>query len=90
MKENLFQSFIILTLLKISGIRLFNSLNLTMTLVSAGGFLPLDELNDIISTNFQKMILAFSLILSMLSSAAFLPISGLEPAPNPSVSSAPN
>ena len=31
-----------------------------------------------------------SLILSILSSAAFLPISGLEPAPNPSVSSAPN
>ncbi len=59
-------SFIVLVLLKISGIRLFNSLNLAMTLVSNGGFLPLDNLNDIISTNFQKFILIIALILSML------------------------
>ena len=38
-------SFILFTLLNISGIRLFNSLNLTMTLVSGGGFLPSDNLN---------------------------------------------
>ena len=43
-------SFAILILLSFSDIRLFNSLNLTMTLVSAGGFLPTDNLNDIIST----------------------------------------
>tara|TARA_B100000963_G_scaffold26946_1_gene20096 strand:- start:2562 stop:3872 length:1311 start_codon:yes stop_codon:yes gene_type:complete len=59
-------SFLLLTLLNISGIRLFNSLNLTMTLVSGGGFLPSDNLGEIISTNFQKIVLIFSLILSML------------------------
>ena len=59
-------SFIVLVLLKISGIRLFNSLNLAMTLISNGGFLPLDNLNDIISTNFQKFILILVLMLSML------------------------
>ena len=37
-----------------------------MTLVSGGGFLPSDNLNEIISSNFQKIILIFSLILSML------------------------
>ena len=37
-----------------------------MTLVSGGGFLPSDNLNEIISTNLQKIILIFSLILSML------------------------
>ena len=37
-----------------------------MTLVSGGGFLPSDNLNEIISTNFQKIILIFSLIFSML------------------------
>ena len=31
------------TLLNISGVRLFNSLNLSMTLLSGGGFLPLDN-----------------------------------------------
>ena len=59
-------SVIILSLLNISGIRLFNSLNLTMTLVSGGGFLPSNNLNEIISTNLQKIILIISLILSML------------------------
>ncbi len=59
-------SFLFLTLLNISGIRLFNSLNLTMTLVSNGVFIPSDNLNDIISTNFQKIILIISLTISML------------------------
>ena len=59
-------SILILTLLNYSGIRLFNSLNMSMTLVSGGGFLPTDSINKIISTNFQKIILIFSLILSML------------------------
>ena len=35
-------SIIILTLLNFSGLRLFNSLNMSMTLVSGGGFLPTD------------------------------------------------
>ena len=59
-------SIIILSLLNISGIRLFNSLNLTMTLVSGGGFLPSNNLSEIISTNLQKIILIISLILSVL------------------------
>ncbi len=59
-------SFIFLFLLNITEVRLFNSLNLTMTLVSGGGFLPSDNLSEIISTNLQKIILIFSLIISML------------------------
>ena len=59
-------SLITLIILNISGVRLFNSLNLTMTLVSGGGFLPSDNLSEIISTNLQKIVLIFSLILSML------------------------
>ena len=73
-KENILRIFIIysilsviiLTLLNISGVRLFNSLNMSMTLVSSGGFLPTDSISKVISTNFQKIILIFSLILSML------------------------
>ena len=73
-KDNLFKIFIIysllsiviLSLLNISGVRLFNSLNLSMTLISGGGFLPIDSLGKIISTNFQKIILIFSFMISML------------------------
>ena len=60
------QSFIILTLLTISEVRLFNSLNLGMTLVSNGGFLPSQNLDEIIYNNFQKIVLIFCLIISML------------------------
>ncbi len=59
-------SFILFSLLNLSGVRLFNSLNLTMTLISGGGFLPSDNLSEIISSNFQKIILIFSFILSIL------------------------
>ena len=59
-------SIITLSLLNFSGVRLFNSLNISMTLVSGGGFLPTESLNKIISTNLQKIIFIFSLIISML------------------------
>ena len=57
---------IIFSLLNTSGVRLFNSLNLSMTLLSGGGFLPSDNLMEIISSNLQKIVLIFSLILGML------------------------
>ena len=73
-KDNLLRIFIIysllsigiLSLLNLSGVRLFNSLNLSMTLISGGGFLPTESLNKIISTNFQKIILIFSFTISLL------------------------
>ena len=58
-------SFGIFLLLNVSGIRLFNSLNLSMTLISSGGFLPTNSLGNIITTNFQKIIFIASLLLAM-------------------------
>ncbi len=74
LKDNLFKIFIIysllsigiLSLLNLSGVRLFNSLNLSMTLISGGGFLPTESISKIISTSFQKIILIFSFIVSLL------------------------
>ena len=71
-KDNLLRIFIIysllsigiLSLLNFSGVRLFNSLNLSMSLISGGGFLPTESINKIISTNFQKVILIFSFLIS--------------------------
>ncbi len=59
-------SFIFLALLNFSGIRLFNSINLSMSLISGGGFLPSDNLGNIIITGFQKLTLIILLLLSML------------------------
>ena len=73
-KNNIFKIFIyycilsfsIFLLFNISGIRLFNSLNISMTLISGGGFLPTDSLNNIIQSNFQKIIFITSLLIAML------------------------
>ncbi len=59
-------SVLIFFLLNISQIRLFNSLNLTMTLISNGGFLPTNLLSQIIQTNSQKIVFILSLIITMI------------------------
>ena len=59
-------SFIIFLLLNIFDVRMFNSLNLSMSLISTGGFLPTNSLEKIIYSNPQKIIFIFSLLLSML------------------------
>ncbi|MDC0619229.1 TrkH family potassium uptake protein [Pelagibacteraceae bacterium] len=58
-------SFGLFLLFNISGVRLFNSLNISMTIISNGGFLPTDFLGNIISTNFQKIIFILALFLAM-------------------------
>ena len=61
-----FLTALIFILFNLSGIRLFNSLNLSMTVSSAGAFLPTNELSDIIRNTPQKIVLTFSLIFSAL------------------------
>ena len=73
-KNLLFKIFIIYTLLSlliflllnITDVRLFNSLNISMSLISAGGFLPTNSLSQIIQSNPQKIVLIFSLLISTL------------------------
>ena len=50
----------------ISGIRIFDSLNLTMTVVSSGGFLSVESLGDIIKTNLQSLYLSITFLISIL------------------------
>ena len=59
-------SALIFFLLVITEIRLFDALNLGMTLVSTGGFLPTNSLDQIIRNNTQELILIFSLLISTL------------------------
>ncbi|MDA9092229.1 TrkH family potassium uptake protein, partial [Pelagibacteraceae bacterium] len=62
-----FFTVIIFILFNFSGVRLFNSLNLAMTISSAGAFLPTNSLSEIIKLTSQKIILSLGLIASTLS-----------------------
>ena len=59
-------SILIFLFFLFSNIRIFDSLNLTMTLISSGGFLPTDSLNDIIVNEFQSFLLCFAFLISIL------------------------
>ena len=55
-------TFLIFIILNIGGVRLFNSLNLAMTIISNGGFLPSNSLNQIFVKN-NHFILAIALLI---------------------------
>ena len=57
---------LIFSLFLISDIRLFNSLNLTMSVISSGGFLPTNFLHDIIRNDFQAILLCVGFLISIL------------------------
>jgi len=61
-----FLTSLIFILFTFSGIRLFNSLNLAMTISSTGAFLPTNELSDIIKFSSQKIILTIAITFSAL------------------------
>ncbi len=57
----------IFIILNIFGIRSFNSLNLAMTIISSGGFLPVNELSSILINDFQVIIFSFLMLISFFS-----------------------
>ncbi len=59
-------TFVIFLLLNLANVRMFNSLNLSMSLISNGGFLPTDSLGNIIKSNPQKLVFILGLLVSML------------------------
>ena len=54
-------------ILNIFHIRLFNSLNLAMTIVSSGGFLPTNNLSNILINNSQIIIMSLLMLTSFFS-----------------------
>ena len=65
-------SIIIFTLFSLTDIRLYNALNLSMSIISTGGFLPTNSLNSIIIENQQKFILVIAFIISILNIFFFI------------------
>ena len=57
----------IFIILNIFGIRSFNSLNLAMTIISSGGFLPVNELSSILINETQILIFSFLMLVSFFS-----------------------
>jgi len=60
-------TFAIFIILNITGIRSFNSLNLAMTIISSGGFLPTNELSSILVNNTQIVVFSFLMLISFFS-----------------------
>ncbi len=59
-------TILIFVIFLLSGIRLFDGLNLTMTVISSGGFLPTESLDNIIKTNYQSVSLSLGFLISIL------------------------
>jgi trk system potassium uptake protein TrkH len=60
-------TLVIFIILNFISIRSFNSLNLAFTIISSGGFLPNDELSNILKNNTQIIIFSFLLLFSYFS-----------------------
>jgi len=57
-----FSTIFVIFLYKLTNIRLLDALNLAFTAMSSGGFLPTDNLSNIVSTDLQTFTLAITLI----------------------------
>jgi len=60
-------TLLIFLILNLFSIRVFDSLNLALTLISSGGFLPTNNLSSIIKENSQIIILSFLMLTSYFS-----------------------
>ena len=57
----------IFILLRLFSIRTFDSLNLALTIISSGGFLPVNDLSNIIKDNYQVIVISLSMLFSFFS-----------------------
>ena len=60
-------TLLIFLILNFLSIRSFNSLNLAFTLISSGGFLPVNDLSSILKDNTQIIVLSILMLLSFFS-----------------------
>ena len=60
-------TFFIFVVLKFINLRTFDSFNLSMTLISSGGFLPVNNLSSIINTNLKEIVFSLTMLSSFFS-----------------------
>ena len=60
-------TFLIFIILKFINLRTFDAFNISLTIISSGGFLPINNLETIINTDIKKIILSLTLLVSFFS-----------------------
>ena len=60
-------TFIIFIFLNFIDFRFFDSFNLSMTIISSGGFLPVNNLSTIVNSNFKEIIFSLLMLVSFFS-----------------------
>ena len=60
-------TFFIFAVLNFLDFRIFDSFNLSMTLISSGGFLPVNNLSSIVNTNIREIVFALLMLISFFS-----------------------
>ena len=60
-------TILIFILLNLFSIRAFDSLNLALTIISSGGFLPVNDLSNILKDNYQVIVISILMLLSFFS-----------------------
>ena len=57
-----FSTIFVIFLYRLTDIRLFNSFNLAFTTISAGGFIPVDTLSNVIDSNTKIFVISITLL----------------------------
>jgi trk system potassium uptake protein len=60
-------TFFIFIILNLIGIRSFNSLNLSMSIISSGGFIPVNDLDTILVNDTQVILFSILILISVFS-----------------------
>ena len=63
----LFLTFFLFISLKLIDLRTFDSFNLAMTIISSGGFLPFNDIETILNSNFKKVSFSILMLFSFFS-----------------------
>ncbi len=62
-----FLTLVIFIILKLINLRTFDSFNFAMTIISSGGFLPVNNLEQVINSDFKIIIFSFLILISFFS-----------------------
>ena len=62
-----FLTFIIFVVFKLVDLRTFDAFNFSLTVISSGGFLPVDNLVSVLNSDLKKNIFSFKIIISFFS-----------------------
>ena len=60
-------TFFLFISLKLINLRTFDSFNIAMTIISSGGFLPVNDIGNIVNSNFKEIIFSFLMLFSYFS-----------------------